>query len=54
MFLFFLKDVALGLYSQLSYKRIIIYFLMQGDVMIVLLSCILVYQVKRWNRLVNK
>ncbi len=51
MFLFFLKDVALGLYAEFNFKRIIFYFLLQGDIIILLLSLILVYEIKRWKRL---
>ena len=54
MTLLFIKDILQGFFYWLDGKRIIAYFLIQGDLVILLLLVILIYEVKRWNRLKGK
>ena len=53
MSLFFLRDVLLHHFDWLLGKKIIFYFLLQADLIILLLICILLYEVKRWHRIRN-
>lgn len=51
----FFKDVIFsGLYVDLAYKRIIFYFLLGQDIVILLLIGILFIHILRWNRLRGK
>jgi len=54
MTFFFLKDIFGGLFTWLNAKRLMVYFLMQGDIIIILLAGILFYEVKRWNKIKNR
>lgn len=54
MTFFFIKDIFEGLFTWLNGKRIIMYFLLQGDIIILLLSGILIYEVKRYRRWLDR